>query len=729
MWATGENAAGRWFNAAWHQFTGVPDDQLMAAGWLRRIHPDDREAVVTAHHRCHVEGVPFELEYRVAGGDGREHWVLAHGSPDHGGGCAAVAFVITDRHQREAEMAARLAQALEENNRVRSLQALTASLGAVTDPENVAKVILSQGVDALGAATGSLCLVAEDGETLEVTAQVGYPPQVGERWGRFPLSAATPVGDAVRTGEGVFVSAKEELHARYPIFGGLDMVADQAVAVLPLANPGADPLGAMVFGFERQRRFSSEERFLLQSLADQATTALSRTRSRAALENARAELAFLADASQRLAGSLDMEHTLATVAELAVPRLADRCGIYLLVDNRMQSRLWSPTGPEPASIPEAGWMGDRPSAASTVALGPVLRTRRSLMGPIADREVVAAVRSVERRDAPNRDGFGPAVVLPLRARGQLVGALVLVNRADHTMTDHDRALAEQLASRAGVAIDNAQLYAGQVSLAHRLQANLLPPSLPVVEGLDLAARYAPSGDGAEVGGDFYDCIRTSRNRLLLVVGDVKGKGVEAAGLTGMARHVIRTMASMEGRPRAILASLNDALFRQEADRAAGEPATFAMASGGAPLSWEERSDDSEPRFCTVLVVSLTRRQTGFHALIASAGHPLPLLRHPDGHVETVGQAGQLLGILPTIELPETSVTLPRGSLLLCYTDGVSECHEGEQFFDEEGIAVVLNRTGGGPASVAAAAIERAARACTPTGEVSDDMAILAVGVL
>jgi serine phosphatase RsbU (regulator of sigma subunit) len=306
---------------------------------------------------------------------------------------------------------------------------------------------------------------------------------------------------------------------------------------------------------------------------------------------------------------------------------------------------------------------------------------------------------------------------------------VLVNRADHTMTDHDRALAEQLASRAAVAIDNAQLFASQVSLAHRLQANLLPPSLPVVEGLDLAARYAPSGDGAEVGGDFYDCIRTGRNRLLLVVGDVKGKGVEAAGLTGMARHVIRTVASMEGRPRAILASLNDALFRQESDRVAEDPGTFALASGGAPLSWEERSDDSEPRFCTVLVVSLTRRPTGFHALIASAGHPLPLLRHPDGRVETVGRAGQLLGILPTIELPETSVTLPPGSLLLCYTDGVSECHEGQQFFDEEGIAAVLQRTGGGAASVAAAAIERAARACTPSGEVSDDMAILAVGVL
>jgi serine phosphatase RsbU (regulator of sigma subunit) len=331
-------------------------------------------------------------------------------------------------------------------------------------------------------------------------------------------------------------------------------------------------------------------------------------------------------------------------------------------------------------------------------------------------------RSEERRESPRQIGFGAAVVIPLRARGQLHGALALVNRAGHSMSEQDRALAEELAARAAVAIDNARLYAAQVSMAHRLQSSLLPPSLPVVEGLDLAARYAPSGDGAEVGGDFYDCIRIGRNRLLLVVGDVKGKGVDAAGLTGMARHVIRAVAATEHRPAAILQALNDVLFRQETERLAGDVVTGESLD--ALMVW----DAHEPRFCTVLIVSLTRRGSGFHATVASAGHPLPLLRDRAGRVTVVGRTGQLLGVLPVVDLPEVPVSLARGSLLVCYTDGVSECHDGARFFDEDGIAAVLAATGGG-AAAAAADIEQAARAYVPGGEVRDDLAILAVGIL
>jgi serine phosphatase RsbU (regulator of sigma subunit) len=282
-------------------------------------------------------------------------------------------------------------------------------------------------------------------------------------------------------------------------------------------------------------------------------------------------------------------------------------------------------------------------------------------------------------------------------------------------------------------------------LARRLQASLLPPSLPIVEGLDLAARYAPAGDGAEVGGDFYDCIRLSRNRLLLVVGDVKGKGIDAAGLTGMVRHVIRAVAATKQRPADVLAALNDALFREESERMSSESRRWlgrdalAGAGGdraiGAPSGVEavERSNREswecdEPRFCTVLAVTLTRRGRDFHAVVASAGHPLPMLRRPDGQVTTIGEPGQLLGILPSVQLSQVGVTLTPGSLLVCYTDGVSECHEGRRFFDEEGMIGVIAKAEG-PAGAVAAAVEEGARAFTPSGVVKDDMAILAVGVL
>jgi len=182
--------------------------------------------------------------------------------------------------------------------------------------------------------------------------------------------------------------------------------------------------------------------------------------------------------------------------------------------------------------------------------------------------------------------------------------LALVNRSGHTMAEQDQAPAEELAARAAVAIDNARLYAGQVSLAHRLQASLLPPSLPVVDGLDLAALYAPAGDGTEVGGDFYDCIRLSSQRLLLVVGDVKGKGVDAAVLTGTARHVIRAVANAERRPGAILTALNRVFFQEETDRISEVPRTGAASL--TTSGWETASywEATEPRFCTILAVSL-----------------------------------------------------------------------------------------------------------------------------
>jgi len=623
-----------------------------------------------------------------------------------------------------------LAQVKEENARLASLQALTASLAALTAPSEVAEVVLGQGVAELGATTASLCLFCDDGETLEVAAHVGYPAAVTDRWGRFPLASDTPAGEAVRENAGIYISTLEELYTRYPIFLGDAVVGDQAMVALPLVTAGTGPMGAMVFGFAQSRAFPEADRQLLNALASQASTALARTRSRVSLEAARNQLAFLADASERLAASLDLDQTLATVADLALPRLADRCGVYLLVKGQVESRLWAPDDPDYVAT-----LAGHPIAVSDGAgIGAVLRTGRRWFAPTLDDAMVAALaRSDEHLEALRRLGFGAAIVLPLRARGKLFGALALNNRSGRPMTDQDQALAEELAARAAVAIDNARLYADQVRRSQRLQASLLPPSLPVIDGLDLAALYAPAGDGTEVGGDFYDCIRLSTNRVLLVVGDVKGKGIDAAVLTGMARHVIRAVADSQRSPGAILATLNRVLFRQESDRMSGVPATPAARARPAPLDptgyleagyWEA----TEPRFCTILAVSLTRRGRAFDAVVASAGHPLPLLRLPGGRVRPLGQAGPMIGIQPHIDLPQATETLRAGALLVCYTDGVSECHDGQRFFDEEGIVAVLGGARG-PAEGVAAEIERAARTFTPSGDVKDDMAILAVGIL
>jgi serine phosphatase RsbU (regulator of sigma subunit) len=605
-----------------------------------------------------------------------------------------------------------LREANEANARLAALQDLTARLGTLTRPEEVAEVVLGQGVADLGGASGSLCLLSADGTSLEVAAHVGYTDEVTTSWGRFPLAAATPAGDAVRHGEAIYVSTQGELHDRYPIFGGRSSVGDEALAVLPLKTSGHDSLGAMVIGFTRSREFPAADRRMLAALAAQAANTLARTQSRAALEAAREQLAYLADASARLASSLDLEQTAATVASLAVPHLSDRCSMYLLRDGQVVHLVLEPAELD-ADIRTV--LSRYPvDLDAPTGVGAVLRTGVAEFVPEVDDAVLEAEAvSPDHLELIRRIGFGALLILPLQARGHMVGALVLTNGAGRTMTGRERTLADELAARAAVAVDNALLFARHVEVSERLQASLLPPVLPPVAGLDLAARYSFAGEGIDVGGDFYDCVAAGPDRWLLVVGDVKGKGIEAAAQTGLARHTLRAAALNHMGPGAALKLLNDALLLHEHERGSDDPP-----------DWES----GEPRFCTAAAVALVRHDDRFEATIASAGHPLPLLRERDGTSCPVGRPGDAIGIQPAIDLPETTVALEPGAVMVCFTDGVVECHAGGRFFGESGLTEVLARSSGTAGSVAEA-IEAAARGFTGRGMNRDDMAILVARVL
>jgi len=307
-------------------------------------------------------------------------------------------------------------------------------------------------------------------------------------------------------------------------------------------------------------------------------------------------------------------------------------------------------------------------------------------------------------------------VIPLRSQSRAVGAITLVTGAGRALEDADLQLAEQLAVRAGTAIENARLFADRSRVARSLQAGLLPPSLPTVPGLELGARYAPAGEGVEVGGDFYDAFAVDGGRWLLVVGDVRGKGVDAAAVTGLARHTIRSIAMYEARPSKILAHLNRVLLAAEADRTAA-----LVSCQEAP--WEL----TEPRFCTVAIALVEPRRSGAGVVVCSGGHPLPLVGRADGGCEVVGRPGSLLGACVEIELHDVGLDLGPGDALVCFTDGIVERHQGREFFDESGIAEVLREAAGSDAATLAARIEQEARsrfADTP----HDDMAVLVARV-
>ena len=181
-------------------------------------------------------------------------------------------------------------------------------------------------------------------------------------------------------------------------------------------------------------------------------------------------------------------------------------------------------------------------------------------------------------------------------------------------------------------------------IAHTLQTSLLPSALPAIPGVETAARFRPAQDGQEVGGDFYDMFETDEGSWDIVVGDVCGKGPEAAALTALARYTLRAVAVREHSPSEILTQLNEALLKQGSE------------------------------FCTAAYARLELDETAARLTVSAGGHPLPLLLRADGTVETTGRPGLLLGLEPDPNLTDHTLELHRGDALMLYTDGLTDAY-------------------------------------------------------
>jgi serine phosphatase RsbU (regulator of sigma subunit) len=336
-----------------------------------------------------------------------------------------------------------------------------------------------------------------------------------------------------------------------------------------------------------------------------------------------------------------------------------------------------------------------PLAAST-PIGDVLRTGEPvLLETLDDWERYHELR---RR----MTGQFPALAaVPLTFAGEVMGALVLCDDRPRAFTPRDRAFLAALADHAAQALERARLYEERAYIARTLQEGLLPERLAEIPGLEVAVRYHSIADGGTVGGDFYDCFDISPQRWLVAVGDVAGKGTAAAVLTGLARHTLRAIALREERPDDMLRFLNEALRRQSAEAA----------------------------FCTVGCALLEPADGGgFHAVLASGGHPYPLLVRAGGRVEEVMVRGTLLGVEAAPVLEQVPLALRPGDTLVLYTDGVVDARDasGERYGEERLIAAV-DRAAGGSADSVAAAVDEAVAAHEPERR-RDDRAIAVLHV-
>jgi sigma-B regulation protein RsbU (phosphoserine phosphatase) len=214
------------------------------------------------------------------------------------------------------------------------------------------------------------------------------------------------------------------------------------------------------------------------------------------------------------------------------------------------------------------------------------------------------------------------------------------------------------------------------ALAMTLQQTLIPPVPPSVPGLDVAAAYRPAGDGEEVGGDFYDIFQIADDDWVVVLGDVCGKGAEAAVVTALVRYTVRAVCVQQDGAADVLRVLNDVLLRHQTDR-----------------------------FCTVALLRLRRDDVGWTVTLASAGHPLPLLLTSDGPPVQVGRPGALVGVFAAARTHETELRLDPGTALLLYTDGVTEGRGTAGFYGSDRLVDVVSGRYGGAAALTEMVLE------------------------
>jgi PAS domain S-box-containing protein len=421
--------------------------------------------------------------------------------------------------------------------------------------------------------------------------------------------------------------------------------------------------------------------------------------AREAAELSQRRLDLLAQVASLLESPPDLDSTLQRVAELATGVLADWC-VVELVEPEGRRRV-AVTHRDPAMIrlaeeTERRWPS-RPDDPTRLEL---LRTRRPLHIPVIDDAMlVAGAQDAEHLQALRRFKLSSAVAVPVQAGGRALGVLSLLGTDGRTLDDEDVELAVELGRRAGSAVERARLNAELERVATALQRALLPPALPTVPGVELAAAYEPAGTGAAVGGDFYDVVTTGGERWWVALGDVQGKGAEAAAVTGTIRHVLRAVVHDTDDPAEALQRAQVALQQQSMDQRTASVVLATFCAGYGPLRVE----------------------------LASAGHPPPLLRTGTGAdvtVRPVPAEGLLLGVGEDLGITTVTVELDHGDVLLLYTDGATDAPVAGGRLEEDGLLAVVASAPPKPAAVVDAVLARVSGGGRGR---RDDIALLALG--
>ena len=410
-----------------------------------------------------------------------------------------------------------------------------------------------------------------------------------------------------------------------------------------------------------------------------------------ALRTERRRAQFLSEASTALLGSLNLQRCMQVAGQLAVQHLADAALLITPSARQGSPAVLCVRGREPEHLELSADLSEVPGLAEAIQGFP----------PVPSRWIDPA-------SAPawlTPDGFGDVgsiVVTPLPGHGVPAGALVLLRKAERAAFSEDEEIFARLfAARSGVAMSAARMFAQQSSITETLMRELLPPTVREVAGAEFAGRYRAAVDTERVGGDFYDVYPASGDdrESLVVLGDVCGKGIEAAVLTGKVRNTLHALLPLAEDHQRVLSMLNDALLSSH-----------------------------HTRFVTLVLASVSQLASGLRVRLTRAGHLPPLIVRATGAVEVVEAPGTVIGVLPDIDTSTVEVTLAPGDTCLLYTDGITEARGGplgDRMFGEQRLHEALARCAGMPADAIVEHVHMLAAEWARERD-HDDMAVVAL---
>lgn len=402
---------------------------------------------------------------------------------------------------------------------------------------------------------------------------------------------------------------------------------------------------------------------------------------------------FLADAGPKLAAARGRHGTARVIAELAAAALGE-CVFVLLPTTRGRWEWWSA---EDHVAPGHGRIRRVPAQ-----LAPVLAETFAAVGvpevrPVPEEEVTALPAVVAERFPGHTEVS--VVSLGVADSSGVTGAVLIGRRGEPAFGSGQARATSMFAKAAGTALANAQRYARQEEATRGLESTLRPQPPADVDGARFEIWFEPAGGVLGVGGDFYDVLGREDGSAFLFVGDICGKGAEAAALSGRVRHSLAALHLVERDGRTLLRLLNELLI-----------------AGGSN------------RFATLVLGSVAPAESGLDLTLASGGHPAPLILRRDGGVEEVSVPGTLVGISPQARFAEAVTHLDEGDVCLLYTDGVTEARnrtESAELFGDERLFTVLADCVGLPAREVVRRLREAVREWLGNSS-HDDIAVLAI---